>query len=220
MKWYEICVLVLLSSGSAWAADDAIVESIGRMPWYDATADTWRPVIPHEQARVSNDDRIGEVSFAGFAMYALLLAALCIMLALIYKMRNPTVPEVRAKNRALVRRDLMDASFAVSDANRQPQDEYAAAYAAGAWGQAVVWLYAWQLRYLDSCGKIRVGPGKSNRMYIHEVRPDQLAHSVLGQMVQAFERSYFGREAVTQAQVDALYRLHQQVVTQRGESSL
>ncbi len=68
----------------------------------------------------------------------------------------------------------------------------------GQYDQAVILLFAHQLLLLDRSSIIRLNGGKTNGKYVRECRSsDQELGSLLKETTTAFERSYFGRQQIT-----------------------
>lgn len=65
-------------------------------------------------------------------------------------------------------------------------------YEAGRYGEAVVYLFSYQLVQLDKHQLIRLAKGKTNRQYLREVRPQAELRSMLERTMIAFEDVFFG----------------------------
>lgn len=73
--------------------------------------------------------------------------------------------------------------------------------------QAIILLFAHQLLLLDRVGILRLNRGKTNREYLRETHlRDVKAAERLQGTVDAFERSYFGRHAITVNEFAELWR--------------
>lgn len=72
-------------------------------------------------------------------------------------------------------------------------------YEAGAYAQAVVYLFSYQLVLLDRSQQIRLARGKTNRQYLRELqrRPD--LHGLLERTMLAFEEVFFGHYPLDRA---------------------
>lgn len=208
-----IAVLLLLLAGAGMLVGaESVGDALGRVPWYDADADDWKRVVPRDRTQQEQIDGFGDVSLFAFAMYALIIAALALLLALIWKLRTPAALTPTVRRRATVQAGMAELPFPLETVDGDPEVGFRAACAAGDWRQAVIWLYAWQLLLLDSAGRLRLMVGKTNRAYLAEVADERTLAEALGATVAVFERAYFGREAVEGAQVRALEVQHRAVV--------
>lgn len=212
---------VLLLAVAPLAAEDLVERSqslpqvkdeLGQTPWYDGETDSWKRVVPLERRVDADEDALGSVPVFAFAMYALVIAALALLLALIWKLRAPPVDPEVLRTQAQVRAGVAPLPFVVPEAGGDPQQAFQAACAAGNWSLAVIWLYAWQLTRLDGRGRLRLAAGKTNRAYLREVAKDATIAEALGATVAVFEGSYFGRRPVDRVQIDRLTALNQRLL--------
>ncbi|GAA5505324.1 DUF4129 domain-containing protein [Novipirellula caenicola] len=76
----------------------------------------------------------------------------------------------------------------------------------GQFDQAVILLFAHQLLLLDRSSLIRLNRGKTNGKYVRECRAaDPELGSLLKETTTAFERSYFGRQQITDTEFRDLW---------------
>lgn len=76
----------------------------------------------------------------------------------------------------------------------------------GDFDQAIILLFGHQLLTLDRAGRLRLARGKTNGRYLREVgATDFELADRLGMTVRAFERSYFGRHPLGEADFRALW---------------
>ncbi len=87
---------------------------------------------------------------------------------------------------------------------------------AGRYNEAVIYLYGYMLLALDQARKIHLQKGKTNRMYLRELRSNEALHKIVRQQILAFEDVFFGRYDIDAArfatlwqQLDAFHRLLQ-----------
>ncbi len=201
-----ICGVLMIAAGLG--AAEPVGEALGRVPWYDANTDDWKRVVPRERNTGDHGDAFGEVSMFAFAMYALIIAALALLLALIWKLRTPALPTAAEKLRARVQAGTADLPLDPADIEGDPETGFQAACAAGDWRRAMIWLYAWQLLALDAAGRLRLMTGKTNRGYLAEVAEDAAVAATFAATVAAFERMYFGRAVIDGPTVRALETRH------------
>lgn len=71
--------------------------------------------------------------------------------------------------------------------------EARALYEQGRYGEAMVYLYSYQLVQLDRHHLIHLAKGKTNRQYLREVRQERRLHTILHGSIVAFEDYFFGR---------------------------
>ncbi len=91
----------------------------------------------------------------------------------------------------------------------------------GHFDQAIILLFGHQLLLLDQAGCLRLSRGKTNGRYVRETRAaDGESADRLRLTATAFERSYFGRHAISTQEFSALWHnnaLLQQRLSQRAE---
>lgn len=212
MNRRSCCMVVSLLVAGVLAGAESVGDALGRVPWYDAGTDDWKRVVPRERTQHEEMDGFGDVSLFAFAMYALIIAALALLLALIWKLRTPAAPTPAQRRHATVQAGMAELPFPLDVGDGDPESGFRAACAAGDWRQAVIWLYAWQLLLLDGAGRLRLMAGKTNRTYLAEIAGERTLAEALGSTVAVFERAYFGREAVDGPQVQALEVQHRAVM--------
>jgi hypothetical protein len=92
-------------------------------------------------------------------------------------------------------------------------------YEAGRYGEAVIYLFSYQLVQLDKHQLIRLTKGKTNRQYLREVRPQNELRSILERTMIAFEDVFFGHRELPRdrfetcwTQLDEFHRKIQETV--------
>ncbi len=75
-------------------------------------------------------------------------------------------------------------------------------YEAGEYGQAMIYLYSYQLVQLDRHHLIRLTKGKTNRQYLREIRTRRELWDVLRGSMIAFEDVFFGHHRMDRARFD------------------
>lgn len=80
--------------------------------------------------------------------------------------------------------------------------------AAGDFSKAIVYLFSHALVEMDSARCIRLARGKTNRVYLRELRERDNLSGFTNQLVLAFEYAYFGKHVLSQ---DAFESIWQQV---------
>ncbi len=72
-----------------------------------------------------------------------------------------------------------------------------AAYDAGNYADAIVYLFSYRLIQLDRAGYIRLTRGKTNRQYLSEITSGRELRSILGSTIVCFEDVFFGKHPLT-----------------------
>ena len=75
-------------------------------------------------------------------------------------------------------------------------------YEEGQFGEAIVYLYSYQLVQLDQHQVIRLTRGKTNRQYLGEVRRQSPLRSMLETTMRAFEDVFFGNHSLDRARFE------------------
>ena len=157
-------------------------------------------------------------SFVLGLLAALLVTA--IVLLTYYSLRNyvPNRWERKQKTSA-VKIDLAkvsDLPFEVQQATHDnPLAEAEALLRAGKFERAMVFLYGYMLLALDQARKIELQKGKTNRMYLREVRTHTALAQILEPAMFSFEDVYFGKHQLPRERFlmswNSLDRFHQQL---------
>lgn len=79
-------------------------------------------------------------------------------------------------------------------------------YELGNYGEAIVFLFSYQLVHLDKHQLIRLAKGKTNRQYLHELRDRQGLRGMLRQTMIAFEDFFFGDHAIEKNRFETCWR--------------
>ncbi len=80
--------------------------------------------------------------------------------------------------------------------------------AAGDYSKAIIYLFSYALVEMDGARCIHLERGKTNRVYLRELRDHDLLRGFTYQLVQAFEYAFFGKHELSQ---EAFERIWQQV---------
>lgn len=111
-------------------------------------------------------------------------------------------------NQTLERVKHLPAELRRTDVNMR--DEAKRLMQAGMFDQAIILLFGHQLLLLDRAGMLRLNRSKTNGKYIRETRAaDDMAAHRLRQTADSFERSYFGRHAITSDEFARLWTLNE-----------
>lgn len=193
-----------------------------RFPWYDAKQDALRPLElrkkltptdvkdweAKKQAKKKSNrwwsDLFNGALLEGMSLfirvvvYLLLIVAVVVLVMLIINSEtakaffgrvdreeeeeDPITDEQRMENLPFdIRRPRADL---LSEAKRL--------YDAGRYGEAIVYLFSYQLLQLDKNQWIRLAKGKTNRQYLGEIRNGRDLRSILHKTMVPFEDFFFG----------------------------
>lgn len=78
--------------------------------------------------------------------------------------------------------------------------------AAGDYSKAIVYLFSHVLVEMDGARCIRLARGKTNRIYLRELRGREILKSFTNQLVQAFEFAFFGKHQLSQESFEAIWQ--------------
>jgi hypothetical protein len=78
--------------------------------------------------------------------------------------------------------------------------------AAGDYSKAIVYLFSHVLVEMDGARCIRLTRGKTNRIYLRELRGREMLKSFTSQLVQAFEFAFFGKHQLSQESFEAIWQ--------------
>lgn len=78
--------------------------------------------------------------------------------------------------------------------------------AAGDYSKAIVYLFSHVLVEMDGARCIRLTRGKTNRIYLQELRGREMLKSFTNQLVQAFEFAFFGKHQLSQESFEAIWQ--------------
>ncbi|HLA84119.1 MAG TPA: DUF4129 domain-containing protein [Thermoguttaceae bacterium] len=191
-------------------------------PWYDATTDGARPVEldepPEEAEEAASNDSGGEgwaalwelLKWAVWALVAVILATVVFLLVRAY-FKDGDLRWARRKKTEKVdddeRRRIEALPFPVKAANLDLLDLARRFYRQGEYGEAVKYLFSYELVQLDKHRVVRLAKGKTNRQYLREVgrRGRGPLGGLLEQTMLAFEDFFFGNHAIDQTRFEACW---------------
>lgn len=173
----------------------------GDYPWYDAAADSAKPILdsdpdPDSNIKIPAFAAIGEV--LGFVIAAIALGVLVYLIVVLW-MRYRTAPG--ASSEIVVGRAGSGHRVEALPAGLRPDtdDPWAEALrlrSIGDYAGAVIRLFAHQLLTLDRLRQIRLGPGRTGRQLIRAVDDPQL-HAWTEPTLRMFEAVYYGHSVPT-----------------------
>lgn len=168
---------------------------------------------PSQQTGGNSSWRWGNWGLANFmvqvmpwVVFVLMAVVLVVILALLtyYAFRNymPVYSKRKTVDKAINvdMTRVVDLPFEVTSSQHNPLAEAERLMQLGQFNQALVYLYGYQLLALDQARRIHLQKGKTNRMYLRELRSYPRLRNCLEGTVQAFEDYYFGRHPVQREQ--------------------
>jgi hypothetical protein len=95
-------------------------------------------------------------------------------------------------------------------------------YSEGRYGDAIIYLYSYQLLELDKHQVIRLARGKTNRQYLREIRGRPALRNLLAETLVAFEDVFFGNRQLGQQQFESCWhrldQFHSEIAFQTTSS--
>jgi len=217
------CVLLCLGNVLAATDPEAAVASgrkaldhwVGGYPWYDARTDDLRPVdvsepwVPQRQPGSFSLNLEPLLRWLAWILLVLFLAALAYVLVRVYLSRtrggSPDGDDAGPSDAA----DRQRRSEALPlPAARLEGDLLAQArrhYREGRFGEAILYLFGYQLVELDKRQRIRLAKGKTNRQYLREIGGPGRLRRLVEQTMVAFEDFFFGRHAIDRARFESCW---------------
>ena len=132
------------------------------------------------------------------------------LIAIAYYYLGEYVPALRRKSSAkdAIKIDMTkveDLPFEVPATGDDPLSYAEALMRAGRYNEAVVYLYGYMLLALDQSRKIHLQKGKTNRMYLRELRSEMQLQSIVSKTMLAFEDVFFGRYEIDRGRFEMLW---------------
>jgi hypothetical protein len=189
-------------------------------PWYDSSSDTLRPIrLPAEPGPATSPGTAGgggRAAGPGRALnvlaWSVLLVALGLLVLLLvraYRERErravPPGGARRAETDAADHLRLEELPYLARRAQRDLLGQAQRCYQAGDYGEAIVYLFSYQLVELDRRGLLRLDKGKTNRQYVRELRHHRTLAELLTQTMVGFEAVYFGNHGLDRAGFEACW---------------
>ncbi len=101
---------------------------------------------------------------------------------------------------------IVDLPFEVEAVDGHPLAQAERLMQAGNYDAAIVFLYGYLLLVLDQSRKIHLQKGKTNRMYLRELRREPALRDILQQAVLVFEACYFGKHPISRQDFLAIWQ--------------
>ena len=190
-----------------------------RYPWYDSAADAAKPIpIEHRWDWSWLEDLFsGSFSIGGQWIQVLGLGLLGVLLALlIYVMiriflRREATEDVDSRGLDELAKRLDDSrrfdALPPTAGRRKSNllEEAQRHYRDGDYGEAIIYLFSYQLVQLDKHQLIRLVRGKTNRQYVRELGPGAELGNLLTITMQAFEDVFFGNHSIDRTRFESCW---------------
>lgn len=201
-------------------------------PWYDRKTDSVRPLhlAPQQSAdsanrqskwkkqNATNSSRTSSAGSSAGSIFGPLLQGLgltllvALLLVIAYlvarafmgqEVTSTAASRVIETSREADR--VEDLPFAVKRPGGDMLSEARAAYEAGNYSEAIVYLYSYYLIQLDRQHLIRLAKGKTNRQYLREVRSQLALRGIFETTMVAFEDVFFGHHDLPKERFEACW---------------
>jgi hypothetical protein len=216
---------------SDWVSEGARgLTRSARFPWYDSTRDDVRPIHPETPRDLAGNrdstwekgdpsesspqptSRRRSETLSTFlrvvSWISLILVALAVAFGLAWALlRRDSSGAEPARRRTLSKEkaswQIEQLPFDLAPENLDLRGEAQRLLETGDFRQALIYLYGYQLAYLDQHHLIQLERGKTNRQYLSQLRSEPHLRALFEQTMVLFEDVYFGGRDVTRSQVNA-----------------
>jgi hypothetical protein len=219
-----LAVAIVPPASSAATEETAGVEearqALGRQgfPWYDKQTDAPRPVhvdVPWDLTSKSKSTwkpTLWGISFWEWVAIIVLTAALAALVWLLMRaylnreetqaaLDSPRVPQAAVDDKARIEA----LPFRIRRADIDLLDEARRLYEQGKYGEAMVYLFSYQLVEMDRHQVIRLAKGKTNRQYLRDLRRQPFLREIVERSMVAFEEVFFGGHILDRARFEAVW---------------
>jgi hypothetical protein len=231
-----VAFAVVVSSNPAGAQAEAgggeeARQALGRegFPWYDKKADAPRPVNVDVPWNISKPkgNMPGSPFWEWVAIIILTAALVTIVWLLIRAYLNreemtAAVDSTRVRHAAVDDAARIEAlPFRIRRGDVDLLAEARRLYEQGKYGEAMVYLFSYQLVEMDRHQVIRLAKGKTNRQYLRDLRRQPSLREIIERSMVAFEEVFFGGHVLDRTRFEAVW--HQlgpftSFVTQQGHA--
>jgi hypothetical protein len=224
----------LLASAGLAMDDQQAVRSAGegltesaRFPWYDSANGrlipvnvrpnpappkirNWERAMPKKRRSVSWRWPADVLELLVWVVLGILLVALLVLIVRAFYQRRIRMWVLAgadaAREDAATDADRVEQlPFAVKRPQSDLLGEARRNYEAGNYGEAIIYLFSYQLVHLDKHDLVRLAKGKTNRQYLREVRGLPKLVRIVGDTMIYFEEVFFGGHAVDRAQFESCW---------------
>ena len=227
-----VLLLPLLLSGatdpdeSVDAGREALNKTFGAYPWYNSSADNVRRIEIKEPVdwdwRFDIGGLMGILEVMAWIVIIVILAGIVFLLVRALLNREDRVATT-GENAS--RPDEGDGArvealpFPVRAGKSDLLAEARRLYREGNYGQAIVYLFSYQLVQLDKQQVIRLTKGKTNRQYLREVGPRATLQGLIEQTMVTFEEAFFGNRAIDRVRFESCWTRLDEFETLVGETA-
>jgi hypothetical protein len=198
---YWLAVAVLFGAPEDLPATDGLepiasgrkaLETQTRLPWYDLATDAVQAI---DLPEIVSRGNMPWLTLLALTSLGLLLGLLAYIILRAVINRAGDLPELaRAKTERTLDADQVDAlPFMADRPNRDLLGEATRHYQQGNFGEAILYLFSYQLVELDKSSLIHLAKGKTNRQYLREVSRTQSLNRLVESTMIAFEDVFFGQ---------------------------
>lgn len=197
-------------------------------PWYDAEADDLEFIAPPPPPAPQSNwnwswpwdwpdwnwtfDLFGATYTINLLLLAVILLAvfgLVWILMRVYRGRDdtPQAGELAEEEDIAGQLERMEAlPFDVKPRRRGLLETARELYERGAYAEAILYLYSYQLVELDKSHRIHLAKGKTNRQYLRELGRRGPLRKLVERSMSLFEDSFFGHHAIDRQDFEAVWR--------------
>ncbi len=188
-----------------------------QIPWYDSDADALQPIPlpePWPWWKVLGDwlRPLGRMSADPLyvLMWIVIIAVLLVVAWYVYRAirerRRSESAERDAKIDKLVAADRVEAlPFLRKRSHDDLLGQARRCYEQGDYGEAIIYLFSYELVELDRHALVRLAKGKTNRQYLREARRAKPLARMVERTMVAFEDVFFGRKHLDRDRFEACW---------------
>lgn len=164
----------------------------------------------------------------GLKFLLLLIVLVVVFLGIVHIRRAYSGSAIRSKQQSVITIDperIEDLPFEAMQNTTDPLGSCRQLIAQGRYDEAIVFLFAYQLLVMDQARRIHLHKGKTNRMYVRELKFNSELQSIVQLTIDKFEQVFFGKHSLTKhsfeeawSKLDRFHALIQQAVTAQPSS--
>jgi hypothetical protein len=210
------------SARQAWAEQAAGVEqareALGRegFPWYDEKEDALKPVRvsePWDLPKARKRSWSWGISGWEWLMLGAFVTVLGVVIWLLIKAYLNREETLSTASSHRVRHTAVDDAariealpFRIRRGDIDLLAEAKRLYDEGKFGEAIIYLFSYQLVEMDRRQVIRLAKGKTNRQYLRDLRRLPPLRTLIERSMVAFEEVFFGGHALDRARFEAVWQ--------------